>query len=127
MALKTVTVVFPENSLRPSAGRTYEYFTTLDVKEGQKVVVDSPANGYVCVKVVMVEDGLSEKASKPIVTVVDDTHYKSELEAQKKRSRILRELEEIDKKTKATQRFAHLAALDPRAKELLDSLDSLNA
>lgn len=47
----TVEVKFAN---KPYDEKTYHYLTDLEVHEGEKVVVDSPSDGYVTVKIVRV-------------------------------------------------------------------------
>ncbi len=66
---KTITVAFT-----PSAGRTYDYFASGDsnIVSGDTVLVYS-RDAYSLASVVSVTDGLSDRATRPIVSKVDSS------------------------------------------------------
>jgi len=119
--MKTVTVKFPKSV------DMYDYMCPDPVKAGQIVVVDAPRTGYTCAEVMKVEDGISARAYKRVVCVVDDTRYKAALEAEASRQQIIAELRKIEENVREEERLRYLADKDPRAKDLIERLDKLAA
>ena len=77
---KFVTVVF-KNAAQP-----YTYKTTLDVEEGDTVVVDTPRTGFTCVKITGIlkpeEVDLTAFEYAWVVSKVDLEHYEKVKEIQ---------------------------------------------
>jgi hypothetical protein len=122
--MKSVTVRFDPTF----SSKDYHYLCPYDgVIAGDKVIVDSPTNGYVVVLVVAVMEGEHPSATKRIVSIVDDEDYKRYQVNKKREAEIRKELEGIQKKVIGDKVFEHLAKLDPRAAELVKELQKLDA
>lgn len=62
---------------------------------GDKVVVDSPENGYVCVLVTSLLDEIPDTATKYVVSTIDDGAYK-QLTAKLKREAIQKKMKDLE-------------------------------
>lgn len=104
--------------------KSYQYNCEYKVSEGDYVVVDSPNDGYVVVKVneVNVQD---VKATKSVVCIVDDTKYKLEKELEKKRVQTLNKLKTAAEKASKLAVYKALAQDNPEIKDLLNELEIL--
>ena len=104
-------------------------FTT--VKVGQKVIVESPYNGYCTVEIVAIHNVGDREAGRPtkeVVNIIDDREY---LERKKARARLAEIAEGLAKREQAVklaqdnhhtidyQRFAPLAQVDAVASKLV--------
>ncbi|RWM27882.1 MAG: hypothetical protein EOR77_30655 [Mesorhizobium sp.] len=116
-----IAAVFHENS------RKYHYFCPYPVRVGDHVIVDSPYNGYTCVKVVEILPSGSIKATKNVIQVVDDTEYKAQAERKRRAAEIEAQLDRRAKEFSKIQFFKKLAEIDPVAKDLVDELEKLAA
>lgn len=122
--ISTVEVKFTN---KPYDEKSYHYLTDLDVSEGQKVVVDSPSDGYVTVKVIKVYVGeCSKRATKYIVCKIDDKDYLARIEKDKLKAKIVAKLEDKKKQIEEEAIWKYLADQDPEAAELFKQLKSLN-
>jgi len=120
-----IAAVFLRECGRTSTKR-YHYFCPYPVRVGDHVIVDSPYDGYTCVRVVEVLQKGSIKASKPVIQVVDDTDYKTNLERQKRVNEIKTKLKQRQAQIAEMQFYRQLAAMDPEAKQLVDELEQLS-
>jgi len=119
--MNTVTVKFAKSL------EHYDYLCPEPVQADSYVVVDSPHAGYVTAYVLKVTEGMSPKAKKRVVCVVDDRLYKKSLEDEKTREGIIARLREIESSVREEERLRYLAEKDPLAKELIAQLDKLAA
>lgn len=111
---------------RPYDDKTYHYLTDLEVNEGEKVVVDSPSDGYVTVKIIRVFVGeCSKKATKYIVCKIDDKDYLARIEKDKLKAKIVAKLEDKKKQIEEEAIWKYLADQDPEAADLFNQLKSL--
>lgn len=127
--MKILAVRFPnESSYEHQRNKRYHYFYTgdIDVKPGMWAVVDVTGT-YKLVEIKEVTgDDTRHLATKPIVQIVDDSQYKTDLENARKRVDILKELEAMRKRAEEQDRYKILAG-NPEADALLAQLSSLNA
>lgn len=121
--MKTVYVVFKGYS-----SKTYSYLYDLNdpVEKGDVVVVDSPSEGFVTVKVTDVFDGVVGSATKYIVDKVDTTSYKQRVERAAEAAKVKSALESLLKKQEESLRYAILAQTE-EGKKLLNRLKELQA
>lgn len=108
--------------------KSYAYLTDIDdISVGDTVVVDSPHNGFACVKVVSIEETAEqiEKAYKWIVCKVDTTSYLERLEREERRKTVIAKLKKLEQHLVEEDRFAMLAKLSPEASALLEELKAL--
>lgn len=121
MSVKTVGVRFN------SAGQVYHYLTNLEgLLTGQKVIVDSPSDGYVTVTIVSIQDGAQGKATKYIVNTIDDTDYKARAEKERLRKQIVARLEEKKKEVEQMAVYKYLSENDSEAALLFEQLKALS-
>lgn len=111
----------------PNSSRRYHYFCKYPVRSGDHVIVDSPYNGYTCVKVVDILPQGSVKATKPVIQVVDDREYLADKEREKRIQEIKRELKRRSEKVAELLFFKHLATIDTEAASLVAEAASLVA
>jgi hypothetical protein len=107
--------------------KKYHYFCPYPVKTGDHVIVDSPYDGYTCVKVVDILPAGSIKATKHVIQVVDDSNYKAHAERQKRMAEIEAALERRTKEYSKLQFFKKMAEIDPVSKKLVEELEALAA
>ena len=107
--------------------QVYHYLTDIDgINVGDKVIVDSPSDGYVAVKVdVGHKNAQVAKATKYIVNTIDDTHYLARIEADKRRAEIIKKLEKKRKEVEELAVYQWLAAQDSEAANLLNELKGI--
>lgn len=119
----TVEVKFTN---KPYDEKTYHYLTDLVVNEGEKVVVDSPSDGYVTVKITKVYVGeCSKRATKYVVCKIDDKEYLARIEKDKLKAKIVAKLEDKKKQIEEEAIWKYLADQDPEAAALFKELKSL--
>lgn len=110
----TIKVRFPNNP------QDYMYFTDDNsIVSGDKVVVDSPRDGFKVVEVTQILRTTDSKATKPIVCKIDTTNYerlKKEIEIK---NRAMEELKVMAKQFEELAVYELLARANPRAAELL--------
>lgn len=108
-------------------GQVYHYLTDIGtIKVGDKVIVDSPSDGYVTVKVDSVHlDTQVAKATKYIVNTIDDTKYKARIESEKRRAEIVKKLEKKRKEVEELAIYRWLAEQDDEAASLLNELKGM--
>jgi hypothetical protein len=119
----TVGVVFSSGF----NSQVYHYLTDIEgIKVGDKIIVDSPSDGYVAVKVQTVHKNThAAKATKYIVNTIDDTAYKTRLEAEKRKAEIVKKLEKKRKEVEELAVYQWLAMQDSEAASLLNELKSI--
>lgn len=110
-----------------SCRQTYHYSCKYPVKKGDHVIVDSPYNGYTCVKVIEVLPHGSMKVTKPVVQVVDDSDYLGDRKRQQRMVEIKTELKARSAKIAEMTFFKQLAAMDNEAADLVAELERLAA
>lgn len=116
-----------ESSYENQRNKRYHYFYTgdIDVKPGMFAVVDV-TGAYKLVEIKEVTgDDTRHLATKPVVQVIDDTHYKTELENARKRIQILKDLEAMRKRAEEEDRYKILAG-NAEAEALLSQLKAMN-
>lgn len=114
-------------------GRTkntdYHYLAPDDlgpIEVGERVIVESPYNGYVCVSVRdILTPRLSVKATKYVVSKIDDAAYKERIANAQRRAAIVKRLEQIDKELEVFSRFKRLALDNEEAASLYAELQHL--
>ena len=108
--------------------KEYTYLTNLDLKEGDKVIVDSPHDGPVVVTVIKVK-GLSKGqisvASKWIVQKVDMEAYYELVKRQELVQEIKNKLAQRKEEMEEMIIYKQLAKDDPEINSLLAELESL--
>lgn len=109
------------------SSRKYHYFCKYPVRVGDHVIVDSPIDGYTCVKVVDILPNGSIKATKPVIQVVDDSEYMNDLKRAKRRAEIEAKLEKRAREISKLQFYKQIAANDPEAAALVKELEELAA
>lgn len=120
MSVKTIGVVFGCDS------KVYHYLTDLDVSFGEKVIVDSPSNGYVTVTINSLTEGARKIATKWVVNKIDDKDYLARIEKEKLKKSIIEKLEAKKKEVEQMAIYKYLAENDKEASELLDKLKELS-
>jgi|LakMenEpi03Aug12_release.lakeMendotaPanAssembly.Ray.scaffolds.fasta_scaffold1296206_2 hypothetical protein len=124
--MKIVSITFQETTRFVS--KPYAYLTDIDdISVGDTVVVDSPHNGFACVKVVSIEENAEriEKAYKWIVCKVDTKSYVERLEREERRQTVIAKLKKLERHVLEEDRFAMLAKHSPEASALLEELKTL--
>lgn len=117
--MKTIRVAFENTGYK-----LYSYLCPFVVAVGDKVIVDSPSNGYVAVTVMEV-DVVDKKASKRVVCTIDDSEYKEYLGKQESRAKIMERLHAKRQEMEELAIFRILAETDSEAASLLRELESL--
>lgn len=105
--------------------KTYAYFCDYNVQPGDRVIVESPFNGYVAVTVVTTAGNDAIKATKEVVCVVDDRRYKQRKAQKARLAEIAAEIERRDAQRVQTERFAELRKVDPHAAVLLAEAENI--
>lgn len=107
--------------------QVYHYLTDIDtIKVGDKVIVDSPSDGYVAVRVDVIHLNTHvAKATKYIVNTIDDTKYKARIEADKRRAEIIKKLDKKRKELEEVAIYQWLASQDDEAASLLNELKGI--
>ena len=122
MGMNTVAVQFI-GELKNSS-QTYNYLTEDDtIKAGDICVVDSPYNGYVCVKVIQVfENRKTPNASKYLICKVDLEGYK----AREEKAKRIKELEaSLDKHLREHRKMLEWNDLIVTSNEAAQELNEL--
>ncbi|MCV0350149.1 MAG: hypothetical protein K5863_08740 [Nitratireductor sp.] len=107
--------------------KRYHYKCKYPVEVGDHVIVDTPHNGYTCVKVVAVLPAGSANATKSVIQVVNDNEYQADLQREKRIREIKAQLKARQNEIAELAFFRHLAEVDPEAKVLVDELSKLAA
>lgn len=106
--------------------KTYAYKCKYEVAAGDHVVVDSPHDGYTCVKVKEVNKNSEDsKATKSVVCVVDDSDYLNTIKTEEEKKKIMSELKNLSDEVNKLNFYKVLAADNPKIKDLLTKLESL--
>lgn len=125
--MKTLHVKFWGPTSAYQHNKTYCYFYEGDdAAVGKFAVVNSPSSGYALVQIERISDGVESAATKRIVSLVDDTKYKTILDAQKERQKLLSSLTAKDKRRLEIEQFAYLAANDDEARIAIDRLKEID-
>ncbi len=123
MSRKYVTVMFTSNS-----HKEYTYLTDLDLAPDDKVIVDSPHDGFVVVTVIKVR-GIPKhqlsKATKWVVQKVDTAAYEERVKKQEVIQEIKNKLAERREEMEELLIYKTLAKEDVEIKNLLDELNEL--
>jgi len=105
--------------------RTYAYFCDYNVQPGDRVIVESPFNGYVAVTVVSTAGHDAIKATKEVVCTIDDRRYKERQQCKARLAEISAEIERREAQRVQTERFAALRSADPQAARLLEEAEKI--
>ena len=105
--------------------REYAYFCDYNVQIGDRVIVDSPYNGYVAVTVVKTAGLEAIKATKEVVCTIDDRRYKERLACKARLAEISAEIERREAQRVQTERFAELRKTDAHAAKLLEEAEKI--
>ena len=106
------------------SGRIYPYWTDLPVEVGQRVVVESPYDGYVAVTVT--EVGATGNASKEVVCIIDDRRYLARVEARKRIAAIHADLAyRLKNRVTVTDEMRREHHGDQQAQQLLNEIEDL--
>jgi len=108
--------------------QSYDYLSTMDShKEGDLVVVDSPSNGLVIVRVISAVAGRSSKATKFIVDTIDTKSYDALMDRLKKASSLKQQLDAEVERARKMIDYEALAAKNPAIGALLDQLKGISS
>lgn len=125
--LKTLSVTFSTGNYSYQNSKSYDYMVKadLDVKVGDQVLVYTNDGRYAVAKVNRVSDGVSNKATKTIVAVLNDRVAKAydtrEQEVKAVRNKLDR-LEELLAKEAEVNKYRYLASTNAEAAQLLRDL-----
>lgn len=122
--MSVIKVQFKDNYKLKYQGKSYQYLCDQQVSLGSFVVVDTPSEGYVIVKVVEI-DVKDTKATKSIVCVVDDAKYKAEVELEMEVKSTLAKLEQAAQRTNKLALYKVLAETSPEVADLYSKLEKL--
>lgn len=105
---------------------TYAYFCDYNVQIGDRVIVESPYNGYTAVTVVSTAGHDAIKATKEVVCTIDDRRYKERLACKARLAEITAELDRRERERVNVSKYAELAKSDPMAARLMEEADWAN-
>lgn len=113
-----------------SPNKYYEYLYVGDRKviPGDWAIVHNGSE-FGCVEVQRIKPGLSDKATKHIITVITQEDFKAYQEANRhisKHRQVFDELDYMLENEKKLDKYRDLAERNPQAKNLLDSLNIWN-
>jgi hypothetical protein len=110
--------------------KTYSYFTDLELKVDDHVVVDSPSTGFEVVKVTEVQGmstSLLSKASKWIVQKLDIAGYEKKKEVQRLVQEVKNKLKQRKDEMEEMLLYQQLADKDPEIMKLMKELGKLDS
>lgn len=122
--MKTVTVKFDNNY--GSSSKSYDYLVEDDteVTAGDHAVVHNGSN-FAIVRVIEVSAGASSKATKSLVTVLNETvlmDYKNRNETVKEQKALFARLDQLIDQEYENNKYRVLAASNPEAATILTKL-----
>lgn len=125
--MSVIKVKFDRSKHDHQASPEYAYFCDYEVEVGDRVIVDSPYNGYTAVTVSDTSAGLdSIKATKEVVCLIDDSRYNARKQAKARLAEIEAELSYRAERVANTKRLRRLFKGDDRAKSLLRQAEAIN-
>lgn len=125
--MSVIKVKFDRSKYDTGRQVEYSYFCDYAVEVGDRVVVESPYNGYTTVTVTAVGAGLdSIKANKEVVCLVDDSQYKARQAAKARLAELSAELERKANEAVTTKRLRKMLKGDAEAAAMLDEADALS-
>lgn len=125
--LKTLSVTFSTGNYSYQNSKSYDYMvkSDLSVSVGDQVLVYTNDGRFAVAKVNRISDGVSNKATKTIVAVLNDrvvkTYETRENEVKSVRAKLDR-LEELLAKEAEVNKYRYLAANNVEAAQLLRDL-----
>lgn len=122
--LKTVSVSFVNEDGWRNSARRYEYVTDLDAKVGDTAVV-LVANVLKLTKIESIQEGVSEKATKVVVGIIDLEGYEERCKNVRELKAIRDQLKSRVKEIEQQRTFEDILGNDEVGKELLARLKEL--